>query len=133
MSVSFMFLVLLAVLPLLAHGVSTRVYTEGGVTLKFIDNSTGINPVTQCRMVFTFFTVYPKQVRTYNPAASKTVTFVIDPTFSGVAATGGNVVYFSPTYLAQHPRDIDVVTHEVSALRGGYEGEQDRNNKKLNQ
>ncbi|KAH7707657.1 hypothetical protein AAVH_25103 [Aphelenchoides avenae] len=95
MAAVFMLLAILAVFTVPSHSVSTRVYTEGGVTLKFIDNSTGLNPVTQCRMVFTFFTVYPKQARTYNTAASKSVTFVIDPTFGGVAATGGNVVYYS--------------------------------------
>jgi hypothetical protein len=64
--------------------------------------------------------VYPAQVKRFNPDASKKVTFIIDPAYSGVAATGGGVIRYNPKWLKDHPEDIDVVTHEVMHVVQSY-------------
>ncbi|KAH7701004.1 hypothetical protein AAVH_31870 [Aphelenchoides avenae] len=100
-------------------------YSSDGLELVFYDATYELNATTQDRMVNAFFTVYPKEVATYNANASKKVTFIIDPRDQGVAGTMGDVVVFSAAYLASNPSDIDVVTHEcmhiVQAYKGGNE------------
>jgi hypothetical protein len=95
-------------------------YSFAGYTL-IIDNdgpalAAGLND----RMVRTFFDVYPRMARDFNPAARRTVTFSIDADYPGVAATAGGTVRFSASHLRHHPRDIDVITHEVMHIVQAY-------------
>lgn len=76
------------------------------------------------RLIDAFFTVYPKEARTYNRNTSKKVTFIIDPAYDGVAATGSDVVRYNPAWFHKYPGDIDVVTHEVMHIVQDY-GETD--------
>lgn len=91
-----------------------QTFVRNGYTLVFDDKTNKFNANIKTRMVNTFFVVYPKQVNTYNRAAKKKVTFVIDPKYQGFAHTTGQVVRFDPTHFTQYPKDIDLVTHEVS-------------------
>ncbi|RYZ52971.1 MAG: hypothetical protein EOO14_16090 [Chitinophagaceae bacterium] len=93
---------------------------KGDYTLLFYVQSPNFDSTVKRRMIETFFTVYPKQVAHYNPQAPKTVVFLVDPTYQGVAAALGNMVRYSPEWFAQNPEDIDVVTHEVMHLAQGY-------------
>lgn len=99
---------------------------KGPYTLVFISKDSTFAPVTKQKMIEAFFTVYPKEAKRFNPQTLKKVTFVIDPAYAGVAATGRGVATYNPKWLRDHPEDIDVVTHEVmhvvQAYRGGSPG-----------
>ena len=71
-------------------------------------------------MIDAFFTVYPKEAARFNPATLNKMTFIIDPEYKGVAATGRGVARYSPKWLHDHPEDIDVVTHEVMHVVQNY-------------
>lgn len=94
--------------------------TKGPYTLIFINRDSAFSSVTKQKMIDAFFTVYPKEAETYNPATLKKVTFIIDPTYDGVAATGDGVARYNPEWLHKHPEDIDVVTHEVMHIVQAY-------------
>jgi hypothetical protein len=63
-------------------------------------------------MTDVFFRVYPQEVKRFNPRSLRTVTFVIDSSYHGVAATQNGIIKFDPAYWRKFPRDLDVVTHE---------------------
>lgn len=46
--------------------------------------------------------------------------FFIDTAYKGVAATSNDRVVFSSAYMAKHPQDVDVVTHEVMHIVQDY-------------
>lgn len=91
-----------------------------GYTLTFESNYSALNPQLKQRMINTFFEVYPKLAKTYNPATLKNVTFFVDTAYKGVAATSNGRVVFSSAWLAKKPEDIDVVTHEVMHIVQNY-------------
>lgn len=91
----------------------TVVYTDGTYLLTVTNNQPRFNSRTLKRLIDVFFTVYPNEVKAYNSNAHKNVTFIVDPTYKGVAATWDDTVHFDPDYFEQNPQDVDVVTHEV--------------------
>ena len=93
---------------------------KNGYTLTFESNYAAFDPALKKRLVETFFTVYPKLAKEYNPATSKEVTFFVDTAYKGVAATSNGRVVFSPVYMGKHPQDVDVVTHEVMHIVQNY-------------
>jgi hypothetical protein len=66
--------------------------------------------------------VYPTLVRKYNKKSVKTVAFIIDPNYNGVAGTSNGRVVFSAKYMTSHPGDIDIVTHETMHIVQSYGG-----------
>lgn len=112
---------IVCIIAALSHLVSakTETYSRRGYQLTFNDSTDSFSAATQKRMVDTFFTVYPKIVRTYNRAAPKKVTFMVNPKMPQcIAASGfGRLVSLNPKYFANHPNDIDVITHEVSSWK----------------
>ncbi|RAJ37482.1 basic secretory protein-like protein [Pedobacter cryoconitis] len=97
-----------------------EVVYKKGLKLTFINQDKSFSPVVKQRMIGTFFKVYPALKAEYNEKTAKEVTFVIDTTYKGVAATQGTIVAFSPVWFRQHPGDIDVVTHEVMHIVQNY-------------
>jgi len=97
-----------------------EVFKKKGLILTFITQDKSFSPALKTRLVNTFFEVYPVLKKEYNPNAAKEVTFVIDTTYKGVAATSGTIVSFSPEWFKKHPEDIDVVTHEVMHIVQAY-------------
>jgi len=91
-----------------------------GYTLIWINKDKNFNASLKNDLITTFFTNYPKLVKTFNKKSRKEVTFVIDPEYKGVAATAGGIVRFSPEWFAKNPKDIDVVTHEVMHIVQAY-------------
>jgi len=91
-----------------------------GYTLVFISKDSAFSDVTKKRMTDAFFTVYPKEAKRFNKGVRKRVIFLVDPAYKGVAATSGSIVRYSPKWMADHPEDIDVVTHEVMHIVQGY-------------
>ncbi|HEY0177615.1 MAG TPA: basic secretory protein-like protein [Pedobacter sp.] len=97
-----------------------EVFKKKGYTLTFITQNNDFSPALKTRMVETFFQVYPLLKKEYNENTAKSVTFLIDTAYKGVAATTGTTVSFSPAYFKQHPQDVDVVTHEVMHIVQAY-------------
>jgi Peptidase of plants and bacteria len=97
--------------------------SKGKYTLYFISKEPGFNPVTRQKMIDAFFKVYPEEARRFNSHTLRQVTFVIDPAYDGVAATGNGVATYNPGWLKSHPEDIDVVTHEVMHIVQDYRHE----------
>lgn len=93
---------------------------KNGYTLTFESDFADFNPQLKQRLIETFFTVYPKLAKEYNLGTSKKVTFFVDTAYKGVAATSNGRVVFSPAYMAKHPQDVDVVTHEVMHIVQNY-------------
>lgn len=96
--------------------------TKKGYTLVFISKDSAFSEVTKKKMTDAFFTVYPKEAKRFNKKVMKRVIFLVDPAYKGVAATSGGIVRYSPKWMAEHPEDIDVVTHEVMHIVQGYPG-----------
>lgn len=93
---------------------------ENDFTLIFQNKSEDFSPEQGTRLKQTFFAVYPVLRHEFNPHATRTVTFVIDPAYDGVAATSAARVVFNPHWFDKHPNDIDVVTHEVMHIVQDY-------------
>lgn len=91
-----------------------------GFTLVWINKEKGFDNRLKQRLIDTYFLNYPKLVKKYNQKSRRSVTFVIDPDYDGVAATAGGIVRYSPKWFAKNPGDIDVVTHEVMHIVQGY-------------
>ncbi len=102
----------------LAQPVTT--YQKKGYTVTYTTNAPNADTALRNRLVDTYFKVYPQIAKTYNKQTSKTVAFVIDTAYHGVAATSDGRVVFNPQWFKQHPEDIDVVTHEVMHIAQDY-------------
>jgi hypothetical protein len=100
--------------------VSKDSVTRKGFTLIFINKSPSFDSTVKLKMVEAFFTVYPKEAKLYNRKTLKKVYFVIDPKYTGVAATSDGIVRYNPAWFVSHPNDIDVVTHEVMHIVQSY-------------
>ncbi|MFT4154962.1 basic secretory protein-like protein [Parafilimonas sp.] len=105
--------------------VSNDTIHKNGYTLIFINKYQTFPDSTKAKMIDAFFTVYPEEAAIYNPLAPKQVTFVIDPEYTGVAASADSLTRFNPKWYEQNPNDIDVVTHEVMHLVQAYRNHYD--------
>lgn len=95
-------------------------FSQNGYTLHFESNDPNFSMLTKQRLIETFFKVYPQLAAEYNSSTSKTVYFVIDTAYKGVAATGHSRTVFNPVWFVKNPEDIDVVTHEVMHIVQSY-------------
>lgn len=114
----------IALLCFCFHQLNARVIKQNGYTLSFSSQNVAFSKDIEDKMIKAFFEVYPQLVHNYNKNASKEVVFVIDTAYKGVAETSGNRVVFSAKYMSIHPKDVDVVTHEVMHIVQAY-GESD--------
>lgn len=94
--------------------------TKGGYTLIWINKDPDFNQDIKKRLMDTYFITYPQLAKDFNRATLKSVTFVIDPEYKGVAATSGGVIRYNPEWFVKNPSDIDVVTHEVMHVIQSY-------------
>jgi hypothetical protein len=101
---------------------SNNTFVQKGYTLTFINKQPGFDSIVKQQLIKTFFKVYPKEAKLYNKTTLRKVVFVIDPGYKGVAAAAGSIVRFNPEWFAKHPKDIDVVTHEVMHIVQAYTG-----------
>ncbi|MEO3403271.1 basic secretory protein-like protein [Mucilaginibacter sp. CAU 1740] len=100
--------------------VSADTIKKYGYQLVFINKNQRIDPAVQQSLVDTYFEIYPVLIKTFNKNTTKSVVFVTDTAYGGVAEASGNRILFSTKYLKAHPTDIDVVTHETMHLVQGY-------------
>jgi hypothetical protein len=115
----FSFLIILAISNK-SHAQRTEVFNKKGYKLTVENQDPNFSPELKNKLVETFYTVYPELANAYNKKTLKSVTFVIDTTYNGVAATDNGRVVFSAKYMTAHPHDIDVVTHEVMHIVQDY-------------
>lgn len=104
----------------LFHLQAQEMIKRKGYTLTFESNFAALDPQLKKRMIETFFEVYPKLAKEYNPKTLKSVKFFVDTAYKGVAATANGVVTYSSIWMVKHPEDIDVVTHEVMHIVQDY-------------
>lgn len=95
-------------------------FEQNGFTLKWESNDSSFDVQTKQKLIKTFFLVYPKLVKDFNPVATKTVSFKVDTAYKAVAAASRDKVVFAPEWFRANPNDIDVVTHEVMHIVQGY-------------
>ena len=100
--------------------VSMDSLTKKGFTLILLNNSTTFDSAVGKRLVEVFFKVYPKEARIYNRETLRKVFFIIDTGYKGVAAASAGIVRFNPKWFESHPKDVDVVTHEVMHIVQNY-------------
>ena len=76
------------------------------------------------RIIDTFYFAYLRERADFHPAAPAMVRIVIDPAYTGIAFVGDKdqaaTITINPGWLAQHPNDIDLVTHEAMHIVQGY-------------
>jgi hypothetical protein len=101
-----------------------EVTKKNGYTLTFENNDPALDAGLKNKLIETFFVVYPKLSKEYNSRTSRVIRFKVDTAYKGVAATANDEVTFGAAYMAKHPADIDVVTHEVMHIVQNY-GESD--------
>jgi hypothetical protein len=102
-------------------GPGTVVFTRNGHTLTLVDKGGNVTPATKDRIVQTFFAGYVAERARFNTTAPTSVMLTIDPAFSGVAATSGQRVTCSASFLVSHPFDADGCgTHEFMHVAQSY-------------
>ncbi len=99
---------------------TTEVIKDQGYELTVINQDARFSKSLKQMLVKTFFEVYPKLAKAFNPTTVKKVTFVIDTAYQGVAGTANGKVSYSAKYMSENPGDIDVVTHEVMHIVQDY-------------
>ena len=112
-------LAVITLLPL-SKLVAQETIKKNGYTLSFESNYAALDPKLKKRLIETFFVVYPKLAKEYNPNTLKSVKFFVDTAYKGVAATANGKVTYSSIWMDKHPEDIDVVTHEVMHIVQDY-------------
>jgi hypothetical protein len=103
---------------------------RGKYTLVFINKSPVFGINVQQKLTGLFFKVYPEEAAYFNPKSATTVTLVIDPGFTGVAATLGALTRFDPQWFKNNPEDIDCATHELMHIVQAYDFRQYSNDSK---
>ncbi|GAA4319965.1 hypothetical protein GCM10023149_18970 [Mucilaginibacter gynuensis] len=98
--------------------------TKKGYTLIFINKDStfaqAAGDSVKTRMIDAFFKVYPAEAKKYNKKTTRTVTFIVDPGYKGVAAASDGIIRFNPGWMLRKPTDVDVVTHEVMHIVQEY-------------
>src|SRR5688572_19931940 len=70
--------------------------TKQGYTLIWINKDPDFDKELKTRLIDTYFITYPQLAKDFNRKTLKSVTFVIDPEYTGVAATSGGVIRYNP-------------------------------------
>lgn len=117
----------LATLALFASGAAYAFETtqrQGDVTLHYQDASDAVPEGVRTRIIDTFFRAYLPQRADFHPQAAAGVAIVIDPAYDGIAYVGekakASTITINPAWLAKHPGDTDLVTHEAMHIVQGY-------------
>ncbi len=97
---------------------------QSGVTLRYQDAGEAVPATVRDRIIETFFKAYLPERQDFHPAAPATVNIVIDPGYDGIAYVGEKTraatITINPAWLARHPGDTDLVTHEAMHIVQGY-------------
>ena len=95
-----------------------------GVTLRYSDPADALAAPMRTRIIDTFFAAYVRERADFHPGAPSQVRIVIDPGYDGIAfvgeGKGAATITINPAWLARHPDDVDLVTHEAMHIVQGY-------------
>lgn len=95
-----------------------------GVTLTYRDPGDALDATMRGRIIETFFAAYLRERADFHPGAPAQARIVIDPAYDGVAfvgeGDGAATITINPGWLAKHPDDVDLVTHEAMHIVQGY-------------
>ena len=97
----------------LAFSQQQETFEKKGKVLIFTNHDPNLNQDTKNGLVKTFFKVYPKLVKDFNPKSTDTIRVKIDTEYDGVAYAHNGRITISSDWLEKKPGDIDVITHEV--------------------
>ena len=95
-------------------------FEKKGKVLIFTNHDPNLNKDTKKGLVKTFFKVYPKLVKDFNPESMDTIRVKIDTEYDGVAYAHNGRITISSDWLAKKPGDLDVITHEVMHIVQSY-------------
>lgn len=106
-----------------AHAVEATEVRQG-VTLHYTDATDALDAPMRTRIIETFFSAYLRERADFHPTAPTQVGIVIDTGYDGVAYVGEKekaaTITINPGWLAKHPDDVDLVTHEAMHIVQGY-------------
>lgn len=95
-----------------------------GVMLAYSDPADALAAPMRTRIIDTFFAAYVRERADFHPGAPSQVRIVIDPGYDGIAfvgeGKGAATITINPAWLAKHPDDVDLVTHEAMHIVQGY-------------
>lgn len=94
--------------------------TKKGKTLIFKSDDPQLDPKVKDGLIKTYFKVYPKMARDFNPQAIDTIQVKIDTTYDGVAYANNGKITISSDWLKKKPEDLDVITHETFHIVQAY-------------
>lgn len=99
---------------------NSEIFEEDGKTLIFTNDDPDLNKEVKTGLVETFFKVYPKMAKDFNPDVTDTIRVKIDTAYSGVAYAHNGSITISSEWLRKKPNDLDVITHEVMHIVQSY-------------
>lgn len=115
---------LLITLSLPSAFATTVTQTRDGVTLQYHDDADALAAPVRTRIIDTFFHAYLRERADFHASAPDHASIVIDPAYDGIAYVGekdkATTITINPAWLAKHPGDIDLVTHEAMHIVQGY-------------
>ncbi|RNL87268.1 secretory protein [Sinomicrobium pectinilyticum] len=111
-------MLIIVVAPVMAQ--TEEVISKKGKTLIFASEDPGLGNKVRSGLIKTFFKVYPKLAKDFNPETADTVFVKIDTAYDGVAYAHNGKVTISSEWLKKKPGDTDVITHEVMHLVQNY-------------
>ena len=115
-------LILLCSLCSIMQAQEKEISTKKKKTLIFVNQDPNFSPEVKKGLIKTFFKVYPKMARDFNPKSIDTVEVKIDTAYTGVAYANNGKITISSAWLKKKPQDLDVITHESFHLVQAYPG-----------
>lgn len=106
----------------LTNAQSRETHSKKGKTIIFVNQDPQLNPDVKKGLIKTFFKVYPKMSKDFNPNAIDTVEVTVDTSYTGVAYANNGKITISSAWLQKKPQDLDVITHETFHLVQAYPG-----------
>lgn len=97
-----------------------EIITKKGKTLIFVSQDPDLNPAVKDGLIETYFKVYPKMAKDFNPLAIDTIEVKIDTAYDGVAYANHGKITISSAWLKKKPQDLDVITHETFHIVQAY-------------
>lgn len=94
--------------------------SKKGKTLIFVNQDPDLNPEVKEGLIKTYFKVYPKMSKDFNPLAIDTIEVTIDTAYTGVAYANNGKITISSAWLRKKPEDLDVITHETFHIVQAY-------------
>ena len=102
------------------HAQDKETITKKGKTLVFVNQDPNFNPEVKKGLIKTYFKVYPKMAKDFNPQAIDTIEVMIDTSYAGVAYANNGKIVISSAWLKKKPEDLDVITHETFHIVQAY-------------